>query len=270
MKINNIINEKDYYEANLNKAKKPFEIYFDEIGKEFNIYLNHLKNHYNLNIFSSEFISYIIMLILTKKGVNTYKQNYLDFITLVIEKENIIYKRNYNIIYSPSFKIQEVINHPYFIKPKDDSDILNRELCYEISNADLNNSYNKFNYINFNKFKEIFFNLPYLSDLFRVSFTYLNKDSNIPKKEFDSFKIYVGYEGYSQGVFYFPNSDSDDEIENEYEQILKYDMNNKIKISDTIEEIIRKIVKKMNNDKFRLNNEEAVIIDCLKTFYKIE
>ena len=270
MKINNIINEKHYYEANLNKAKKPFEIYFDEIGKEFNIYLNHLKNHYNLNIFSSEFISYIIMLILTKKGVNTYKQNYLDFITLVIEKENIIYKRNYNIIYSPSFKIQEVINHPYFIKPKDDSDILNRELCYEISNADLNNSYNKFNYINFNKFKEIFFNLPYLSDLFRVSFTYLNKDSNIPKKEFDSFKIYVGYEGYSQGVFYFPNSDSDDEIENEYEQILKYDMNIKIKISETIEEIIRKIVKKMNNDKFRLNNEEAVIIDCLKTFYKIE
>ena len=70
MKINNIINEKDYYEANLNKAKKPFEIYFDEIGKEFNIYLNHLKNHYNLNIFSSEFISYIIMLILTKKGLH--------------------------------------------------------------------------------------------------------------------------------------------------------------------------------------------------------
>ena len=269
-KINNIINEKDYYEANLNKAKKPFEIYFDEIGKEFIIYLNHLKNHYNLNTFSSEFVSYIFMLILTKKGINNYKQNGLDFITLVIEKDNIIYIRHYNIIYSPSFKIQEVIEHPFFIKPKDENDILNRELCYEISNVELNNSYNKLNHINFNKFKEIFFKLPYLSDLFRVSFTYLNKDSNIPKKEFDSFKVTVGYEGYSQGIFYFPGGESDDEIENEYEQILKYDMNYKITISDTIDQIIKNVVKKINNNKFRLNNEEAMIIDCLKTFYKIE
>ena len=269
-KINNIINEKDYYESNLNKVKKPFEIYFDEISKEFIIYLNHIKNHYNLNNFSSEFISQIFMSILAQKDVKNYKQNYLDFITLVIEKDNIIYKRHYNIVYSPSFKISEEIVYPYYIKPKDENDILNRELCYEISNIDLNNSYNKISFINFNKFKEIFFKLPYLSDLFRVSFTYLNKDSNIPKKEFDIFKIYVGYEGYSQGVFYFPNGDSDDEIDNEYEQIIKYDMGYKIKISDTIDQIIRNIVNKINNNKFRLNNEEAMIKDCLQTFYKVE
>jgi hypothetical protein len=131
------------------------------------------------------------MSILTQKDVKNYKQNYLDFITLVIEKDNIIYKRHYNIVYSPSFKISEEINHPFYIKPKDENDILNRELCHEISNIDLNNSYNKLSFINFNNFKEIFFKLPYLSDLFRVSFTYLNKDSNIPKKEFDIFKIYV-------------------------------------------------------------------------------
>ena len=45
MKINNIINEKDYYESNLNKVKKPFEIYFDEISKEFKeSYKKYLEN----------------------------------------------------------------------------------------------------------------------------------------------------------------------------------------------------------------------------------
>ena len=38
------------------------------------------------------------MSILTQKDVKNYKQNYLDFITLVIEKDNIIYKRHYNIV----------------------------------------------------------------------------------------------------------------------------------------------------------------------------
>ena len=268
-KINDIIYDKDYYESNINKEKKEFEIYFDEISKELIIYLNHSKNHFDINTFSSEFISYIFTSIINKKDINKYKQNNFDLITLVIEKENILTKRYYNIVYSPTLNIKEVIAHPFFIKPKDDNDILNCELSYEISNIDLNNSYNKNKNIDFYKFKEIFFKLPYLSDLFRVSFSYLNKDSNIPEQEFKAFKVIVGYEGYSQGTFYFPQQTYEDEIENEYET-LKYDMNYNIKISNTVDTIIKNIIDKINDNKIKIKNDEAVIVDYLKSFNKIE
>ena len=268
-KINDIIYDKDYYEANINKEKKEFEIYFDDISKELIIFLNHLKNHYNINNFSYEIIIHILNTILTKKDLNKYKQYNLDTITLVLEKENIMYKRYYTINYSPSLNIVEETISPNFIKPKYENDILNCELCYEISNLDINNTYNITNYIDFNKFKEIFFQLPYLSDLFRVSFSYINQESNISKKEFESFKVVIGYEGFSQSVFYFPYT-YEDEIENDYDSIIKYDMNCNIKISDTVDKIISSIIKKINDNKFRINNEEAIMIDYLRSFHKIE
>ena len=270
MKINDMIYDKDYYEPNINKEKKAFEIFFDDITKELIIFLNHLRNHYNLNTFSYDIISFIFKSILNQKDLNKYKQNNFDIITLVIEKDDILYKRYYNISYSPSLNINEEMIPPNFIKPKNDKDYLNCELCYEISNIDINNFYNTTNYINFNKFKEIFFKLPYLSDLFRVSFSYLSIDSNISKKEFESFKVIVGYEGYSQNIFYFPYKQYEDELENEDDNIIKYDMNQNIKISDTVDKILNDIVKKINDKKIRINNEEAIIIDYLKSFYKIE
>ena len=269
-KINDIIFDKDYYESNINKAKKDFEIYFDDITKELNIFLNHLRNHYNINIFSYDIISHIFTSILNQKDINKYKQNNFDLITLVIEKDDLLYKRYYNIIYSPSLSINEEMIPQNFVKPKDERDILNQELCYEISNLDINNSYNIANYINFNKFKEIFFKLPYLSDLFRVSFSYLSLDSSISKKEFESFKVIFGYEGYSQSIFYFPYKTYDDELDNQNDSIIKYDMNQNIKISDTVDKILNDIVKKINDKKIRINNEDAIIIDYLKSFYKIE
>ena len=270
VKINDFIYDKDYYEPNINKEKKSFEIFFDDITKEIIIYLNHLKNHYNLNSFSYEIMTHIFNSIMKKKDLNKYKQNNLDTITLVIEKENILYKRYYTINYSPSLNIIEEMVSPNFIKPKDANDILNCELCYEISNIDINNTYNSTNYINFNKFKEIFFKLPYLSDLFRVSFSYINQECNISKKEFESFKVIVGYEGYSKTIFYFPYKTYEDEGENDYDNINKYDMNYNVKISDTVDKILNNIINKINDKKFRINNEEAVIIDYLRSFYKIE
>ena len=269
-KINEIIYDKDYYESNIDKGKKDFEIYFDDITKELIIYLNHLKNHYDLNIFSYEIISFILNSIIGQKDYKKYKEKNLDIITLVIEKDNIIHKRYYTINYLPSLKIEEIFEHPNFIKPKDENDILNQELCYEISNIYMNNSYNITKYINFNKFKEIFFKLPYLSDLFRVSFSYLNQSSKLSKKEFDSFKVIVGYEAFSHGVFYFPRQNYEDEMENDYENIIKYDMNDKIKISYTVDQIIKNIIKKISENNIRINNDEAVINDYLKSFNKIE
>ena len=269
-KINDIIFDKDYYESNVNKTKKEFEIYFDDLTKELIIFLNHLRNHYNINTFSYDIISYIFNSILNQKDLNKYKKNNFDLITLVIEKDDLLYKRYYNISYSPSLSIKEEMIPPNFIKPKDENDFLNCELCYEISNLDINNIYNMTNHINFDKFKEIFFKLPYLSDLFRVSFSYLSLDSNISKKEFESFKVIVGYEGYSQSIFYFPYKTYEDELDNQNDSIIKYDMNQNIKISETVDKILNDIVKKINDKKIRINGEDAIIIDYLKSFYKIE
>ena len=269
-KIRDIIYDKDYYESNINKERKPFEICFDDISKELIIFLNHLRNHYNINTFSSEILSFIFSCILNKKDIYKYKQNNLDIITLVIEKDDIIYKRYFNISYVPSLAITEEIIHPNFIAPKDEKDILNCELCYEISNLDINNSYSFANYINFNKFKDIFFKLPYLSDLLRVSFSYLSIDSNVSKKEFESFKVIAGADSYSQCVFYFPYKSLDDELDNENDSIIKYEMNQNIKISDSVDKILNDIIKKINDKNIRISNEDAIVLDYLKSFYKIE
>jgi hypothetical protein len=196
-----------------------------------------------------------------------YIQYKFDTITLIIEKDNMILKRNYNIKYSP-LKINEEYNPIFDVNPKDPEDITNVELCNEISNLDINNSYSVNNYISFDKFKEIFFKLPYLSDLFRVSSSYISENKDTHYKEFDYFKVTIGYEDYYHGIFYFPQNLEENNIENEYEGNIGYDMNCKIKITDTVDHIINKIIKTID-DKMKLNNNEIIIRDYLKSIDKI-
>ena len=265
-KINEFIYDKDHYKPKLGK-KKLFEIFFDDINKELNIYFNHLNNHYNINCISKDILIYILTKILNNKDLTKYIQYKFDTITLVIEKDNMTLKRNFTIQYSP-LKIDEEYDPIFNVNPKIQDDIPNFELCYEISNLDINNSYSASKYINFDKFKEIFFKLPYLSDLFRVSFSYISKNNDTFYKEFKSFKVTIGYEDYYHGIFYFPNKIDDNNIEEEYEGQIGYEMYNKIKISDTVDHIISEIIKKINN-KIKMNNNEIIIRDYLKSIDKI-
>ena len=265
-KINEFIYDKDHYDPKLGK-KKSFEIFFDDINKELNIYLSHLNNHYNLNYLSKDLLIYILSKILNNLDLTKYIQYKFDTITLIIEKDNMILKRNYNIKYSP-LKINEEYNPIFDVNPKDPEDITNVELCNEISNLDINNSYSVNNYISFDKFKEIFFKLPYLSDLFRVSSSYISENKDTYDKEFDYFKVTIGYEDYYHGIFYFPQNLEENNIENEYEGNIGYDMNCKIKITDTVDHIINKIIKTID-DKMKLNNNEIIIRDYLKSIDKI-
>ena len=270
-KINDIINNKDYYEPKKEKNKKIFEILFEDIAKELTIYLNHLNNHYNINSFSSNLICYIFSQILNKKDLKTYSNNNFDTITLLFEKDNIIYKKIYTIRYSP-LKIIEDKKDINIINDKYSDDILNKVLAQEISNISINNSYSIYNYISFYKFKEIFFKLPYLGDLFRVCFTYLSINQNIfDIKEFSSFKVIVGYEDLITGVFYFPNkTEQDEEIDDQYETNIKYEMGFKVKISDTVDGIIRRIIERISKNKIKIKNEEQAMIDYLNSIYKIK
>ena len=269
-KINEIMNDKDYYEPKDKENKKDFEILFEDISKELNLFINYLNNHYNINDFSSNLISYIFTQILNKKELKKYSNYNFNTITLLIEKDNIIDKRIYNISYSP-LKIVEEKSNLDSIKPKDQNDITNIVLIQEISNININNSYNLTNYISFDKFKEIFFKLPYLSDLFRVCFSYLSINKNTEEKEFDSFKVTVGYENYSLGTFHFPNKiDNEEEINEHNNANINYDMDKKVKISDTVDSIISKIINKIKNNKIKIKNEEQAIIDYLVSIHKIK
>jgi len=266
-KINEFIYEKDYYEPKFD-SKKQFEIYFDDINKELNIFLNHLNNHYNINCLSKDLLIYVLTKIINIKNITRYMQNNFDKITLVIEKDNLMYKRNYTIDYSP-LRIVEDYDQNFEVLAKNQEDIPNIVLCNEISNFNTNNSYNINSYISFDKFKEIFFKLPYLSDLFRVSFSYISEEKDTYNKEFDYLKVYIGYEVDSYlGIFYFPDIIEEDNIENKYEGNVSYSMNKNIKITNTIDSIMSDIIKKLN-EKVKLNNNELSIKECLKSIDKL-
>jgi hypothetical protein len=210
---------------------------------------------------------YALTKILNNLDLTKYIQYKLDRITLVIEKDNLLFKRTFVVEYSP-LKITEEYDPLFEVNPKNQEDNFNIELCYEISSFDTKNSYSINNYISFDKFKEIFFKLPYLSDLFRVSFSYISENKNTFNKEFNDLKVTIGYEDYYHGIFYFPQNLEENNIENEYEGNIGYQMNKKVKISDTIDHIISDIYNKINN-KVKMNNNEMIIRDFLKSIDKI-
>ena len=295
-KINDFIFDKERYEPRLDpKKKKEYEICFDNIDKELNQYLNHLNNHYKMQSIPKDIIIHILSEIVKKKKTN-FNQNEenpeFDNITLVIEKDNIIFRRNYTVQYKP-FKITEDDDSNFNIQPKNDNNglqIVDVQLCHEISNFETNNSYSVNNYISFDKFKEIFFKLPYLSDLFRVSFTYIEEYNDSINKEFDNFIVSIDYQdnlsiddykiknssiislNINYGLFYFPSNENEININNN-EENKGYNMKYKIKTSDTVDNILDKIIKFLEeeqNTKFKnLSNKEKFLIENLKSIDKI-
>ena len=290
-KINEFIYDKDRYEPKLND-KKSFEIYFDNLDKQFNLYLNHLNNHYKIQSISKDIIQLIFSEILNKNNdiLNLYRHHKFDCITLVIEKDNMIFKRNYSIELSP-ISIVEDDDLLFNILPKsynqNETEIVDYQLCHEISNFDTTNSYCINNYISFETFKDIFFKLPYLGDLFRVNFSYIQEYENSMINEFDNFKVSVDYEenlstdeykikdsdmdnkssrNNNYGEFYFPIDEEENTINNNEKNI--YEMNSKIKISDTVDSIIEKIFDYLKS-KNRLTSKENFMLNNIKGIDKL-
>ena len=260
-KIAEFIYDKDRYNPKIyNQNKKEFEILFDNIDKEFNLYLNHLNNHYNINSITTETLCFILIEILNQKNISDYIRSKFDNIKLVIEKDNIMYQRNFYITYNP-LNIQE----NDFIKA-DENDINDKVLINEILNLELNNSYNVNNYITFDKFKDIFFKLPYLSDLFRVSYSYMSQNSTTLNKEFDNFKVSFEFDGNVYGVFYFPEQEENNSM-NDSNAIHVIEC--KIKLSDTVDKIVKLIFDNLNNRFGKLTPNELMIKDFVKDPEKI-
>lgn len=199
-----------------------------------------------------------------------YKKIPINQIRKIIEKDNIIYKRNYYIEYSP-LKITEYEISSIYLSPKNENDSSNCGLCNEVTNIDIKNSYSEKKYITFDKFKEVFFKLPYLSDLIRVSLSYLNGNNSPSNKQFDNFKIKVGFENNTLGIFYYPARNIGEDENNEIgDNVIKHDMNYKVKITDTVDKLIDDIKKEVLGLNIINNNQEKIIVNSLNAFDKIK
>ena len=265
-KINNIIYDKDYYDPKLDE-KKQIDLFFDDINKELNIFVSHLNNHYNMNCLPKDILIFVLTNILNNKSLDKYIKKQFDRITLVIEKDNLMYKRNFTIDYSLK-KIIEDKDQIFEVSPNDPNDITNIILSYRISFLDANNSYNINNYISFDKFKEIFFKLPYLSNLFRVTFSYFSENIDIYNKEFEYAKVSLGYkvDNYHQ-IFYFPDIIEEDYNNNRH---FSKSMDKKIKITNTIDSIINDINIRSNNlylEEYQKNFDK---LNCYVCYYENE
>ena len=120
--------------------------------------------------------------------------------------------------------------------------------------------------------------MPYLSDLFRVSFSYSNEKINIDPKLFENLKVTISYEINNEnqeedeniinnnsnnnnnkifGVFYFPNI-----IEGNNEGINIYKINNQINSSDTMDNIINQIINYLKSE--NIKNKIISLFDTIK------
>ena len=128
-----------------------------------------------------------------------YKKNNLDSIKLVIVKDNIEYEMNYEIQYNPL----KIIRKENETIPKYND--IDKILCKEISNLEVSNSYelgdeNNFDCdITFDEFRNLFFKLPFLSDLLRISLSFMSSNLPLTYSPFRSLKL----------IFYF----NDEELE---------------------------------------------------------
>ena len=291
-KVNDFIHDNDRYSPKLNN-KYFYEIYFDNITRQLNICLNYLNNYFNVIDLSKDILIYILTTILNNsENITKYIENKLNKITLIIEKDNLIYKRDFEIIYS-SFSVSSIRekNVEINLNQNIDEENMDKILFEKKFNLNTNNGYSTDKFIDFDKFKKIFLKLPYLSDLLRISVTYsttndvLEIKENI--KEFQNVKVSINYDNDIDQIesivnrqsilsynskprnyfnFYFP---SNDEILNsiiEENNNNNYDMTRKIRISDTICDIIQELINKLNEENNPKNEE---IERCLKLIDKV-
>ena len=270
-KINDFIYDKDRYNPKLHN-KKFYEIYFDNISRQLNIYLNYLNNNYNIKDIPKEILIFILTTIINdSENISKYIKNKLNKITLVIEKDNLLYKREFEIVYSLSSvsSIKE-INKDIINQNLNDDEVIKRTLCDKIYNININEGYSTDKFITYEKFKKIFLKLPYLSDLLRVNFAYNITEENLENKEFKQFKVVINYEKEIDQIdtllnkesiisphnktrnyfnFYFPKNEDINSNEN------NIDMDKKIKINETVCNIIQELIEKIKQKDDPLNKE---------------
>ena len=226
--INDIIYNIKNYNPTINEQNIGEKEIYDSISTKLNAYINYCVNHYNMKSISQSILKEILKQII--KENEKYKEKNLNTIKLVIVKDNITYEMNYEIQYNPL----EIIRKENETNPTNDN--IDKILCKEISNLEISNSYelgdeNTFDCdITFFEFRNIFFKLPFLSDLLRISLSYMSSPLPLTYEAFKSLTLAFYFNDQELESFTFKNGPENENVIN----LLPTKMNCVYDLLDTI------------------------------------
>ena len=164
-------------------------IYYDNLSSKFNAYVNYFVNHYNLKSIPQSIVKLILKTIIEDDGnKNNYKQRNLDTIALVISRDNLQYIHLYKMNFD-NFKIEE--GYSYILNLNDKNNIEDIVLSNENNNLEINNSFAEKYEIPFEDFRNLFFQLPFLSELLRVSCSHMHQINGIEEESFEELTIAI-------------------------------------------------------------------------------
>ena len=171
---------------------KDKENYFIDMTKEFMEKFIFIQNYFNFHNLPEEMLQKILFFI-DEKGIQNFNKFLIQY-----ERDNIrnirIYK--FNKI-KKSIKREKIWNIP-----KEKCDNFYKSLLKQSTKGfEFSNNYNV--EIDFKKFKEIFFQLPYLSDLFRTNFVISTKNKNQIKNFIIPFVKFVLHSPENDKIFTF-------------------------------------------------------------------
>jgi hypothetical protein len=161
-----------------------------------------------------------------------YIEKNLDSIVLVIVRDNLQYTHYYKIVSYNNLYIEE--GDTYLINLNDKENIQDIVLCNESNQLEINNSYAEQYQITFEEFKYLFFKLPFLSELLRVSCSYMHQTKGLIDEEFDSMKLEIIIDENKKEEYYF----SENSYNNDEQTI-----NFRPKKSNTVKDLIIQIIR---------------------------
>ncbi len=121
-------------------------------------------------------VKQILTTIIKESEYDKYKQKQLDKISLVIVRDNLQYIHNYKVYYN-DLRVEE--GDSYIINLNDKNEIRDKVLSNETNNLEITNSYSEKYEITFQEFKDLFFKLPFLSELLRISCSYMHQTNGL-------------------------------------------------------------------------------------------
>ena len=234
--INEYIYDIDRYpQRTLPKQNKTNNtIYYVNLAKQLNVYINYLINHFNLKSINGPTMRAALADIITsdKKLFNEMQAQRCNELKIIMENDNMHWVReftlhlNVNPIKIEEKKQNDNIGHT--------SDSIDECLQQEFINEKLIDTYSYSKEITFYQFKRIFFNLPFISDLLRVSCMFIKEDQELIDSDFDNLKLSFYRDNNILSVFKFPGYSTNS-------QTNEFATGKRIKKSMTIKELIDEV-----------------------------
>ena len=212
VKIEELIYDLDCFPPRT-QNKNEDNVYYIELTKQFNIYLNYIINHYNLKSINKQILIAILNSSITSDNnlLQEMKENNCDELKIIIENDNMNCYKTYKInLKVTPIKIEEIETNKSFAKNNSKQIIINNEIdeCLQQENSKekILDTYIYKTELTFIEFKKLFFNLPFISDLLRVSSMYIKENKEGIDKLLKYLKVSIYLNQERLVTYHFPKS----------------------------------------------------------------